>query len=118
MEDISKITRKIIVQTQDRVRIISANEIAYCKSDNCYTFINLANGDSVLICKSLTKFSLQLDPAIFARVSQSYLVNTLFIRSIDKRNKQIELENSVVIPFTTSVKQLLDSIIYEQRLAS
>jgi len=108
---------KIIVQNQSRVSFISPEEIIYCQSDNYYTIINLLNGEKLIVCKSLSKFSEGLNAEIFIRTSQSYLVNTNFIRAIDKRTKHIELENQFVVPFTLSIKVLLNLIGYSSQFS-
>ncbi|MCW3110208.1 MAG: hypothetical protein JWQ09_4714 [Segetibacter sp.] len=101
---------KIAIHSQDRIHFISPDHIAFCKSDNCYTFIHLKNGEKLLISKSLAKFSKELDQGKFIRANQSYLVNINFINSIDKRKKDIELLNQTLIPFTITIKELLEQI--------
>lgn len=98
--------KKMIVHTQGKVRFISQLDINYCKSDNCYTSVFLDDGEEIIVCKSLTKIGLELDRELFIRINQSYLVNKECIKLIDKKNKRIELENNVVIPFNTSLTSL------------
>jgi DNA-binding LytR/AlgR family response regulator len=42
----------------------------------------------------------------FIRISQSFLVNSHFIREIHKKQKKVHLEGAHVLPFTISVKKL------------
>lgn len=104
------VLNKIIIHTQDRVRFITQGEIVFCKSDNCYTYIYLVSGEEILISKSLSKFTQGLDPERFIRANQSYLINTQYIKSIDKKKRCVELLNLALIPFTTTIKELLEMI--------
>ena len=92
------------------MRFISQADIMLCKSDNSYTSIFLSNGDELVICKSLTKLAKEIDPELFIRVSQSYLINKNYISAIDKKKRSIELINKCQIQFTTTIKELLHLI--------
>lgn len=102
--------KKIIIHSQDLIRVIDQSEILFCKSDNCYTTIFLSDNEEHVICKSLSKTFKELDTAVFIRVNQSYVININFIKSIDKKKKTIELIGSRVIPFTTTLTDLLSLI--------
>lgn len=104
---------KIVIQTQNHVRFINQFDIIYCKSDNCYSNIYLTGEDHLLICVPLKKFARRLDSQIFLRVSQSYLVNTNYIKTIDKKRKFILMINNSQVPFTISIKKLLELISQE-----
>ncbi len=99
--------QKLIIHSQDHLRFIDEEEIIFCKSDNCYTYIYLSTAEELLISKSLSKFSKELSEGKFIRVSQSYLVNIRYIRSIDKKKKLMHLTNQSEIHFTSSLKDLL-----------
>jgi len=63
--------------------------------------------------KSLAKVTREdLNSTDFIRVNQSFLVNKNFIKFIDKKNKLLELKNEYRVPFTTSLKDLLELINY------
>jgi DNA-binding LytR/AlgR family response regulator len=102
--------KKIVIHSQDRLRFVAPHEIMVCKSDNCYTSLYLVNGEEVIMCKSLTKIAKELDSFLFVRVNQSYLVNRDFIKSVDKKKKIIELDNDRQIPFSISIRELLNLV--------
>ena len=108
------IQTKLVIHSQDYLRLINPDNITYCKSDNCYTDIFLDCGERILISKSLTKFSKELDSDRFIRVSQSYIININHIKLIDKKKKWIELINQTRIQFTITIKQLLYLINTEE----
>ncbi|RYY38057.1 MAG: LytTR family transcriptional regulator [Sphingobacteriaceae bacterium] len=97
---------KIMLSQQQVITFVDPDEIVYCQSDNCYTNVHLLN-ERIMIVKSLTKFSKELSETQFIRVSQSYLINTKFVRNINKKDKLIELSNRKCIPYTISLKELL-----------
>ncbi|ATP57183.1 hypothetical protein CPT03_12220 [Pedobacter ginsengisoli] len=102
--------KKLMISSQESLRLVSCSDIIFCKSDNCYTSIFLDNGEELVVCKSLKKISQELDSLLFIRVNQSYLINKDFIKIIDKRNKFIELVSSQRIPFTKTIAELLSLI--------
>ncbi|RVT97206.1 LytTR family transcriptional regulator [Mucilaginibacter limnophilus] len=99
--------QKIQLRSQDHIYLIDPDNIYFCQSDNCYTIINLAS-KKLLVSQSLTKFSKELPDTQFIRVSQSYLINSNFISLIEKKRKIIKLDNEIDIPFTISIKTLLE----------
>jgi len=96
--------------SQESLRLVSCLDILYCKSDNCYTSVFLNNGEELIACKSLKKIAQELGSLTFIRVNQSYLINKDCIKSIDKKNKLVELINNQHIPFTVTLKDLLTSL--------
>lgn len=102
--------KKVIFSSHDDINLISQSDIRFCKSDNCYTTVYLHNGNELVVCKSLSKLSQELDPALFIRASQSYLVNIDYIKIIHKKEKYILMNNDFKIPFTLSIKALLTNL--------
>jgi len=101
---------KIIIPQQNVIYLVNISEIIFCQSDDCYTRVYVVGGQRHLIVKSLTKFAKELNSPIFIRVNQSYLVNKCYIKCIDKKNKCIGLLNDQNIPFTVTLKELLNLI--------
>ena len=102
--------KKLIIHSQSQLHFVSHSDIILCKSDNCYTSVHLATGDGFVICKSLSQVAKELGNIVFIRVNQSYLVNKDYIKLIDKKKKHIELLNKQQIPFTTTLKELLQAL--------
>ncbi len=98
---------RIVINSLDHLYLVNPDEIVLFIADDCYTYVFLANGERLVVSKTLGKFSEELKDEKFARVSQSHLVNISFIKSVDKKKKNIELLNLMSIRFTTSLKQLL-----------
>lgn len=99
--------KKLIIPSQAQLRIILQQDITHCMSDNCYTTLFLTNSEEYVICKSLTRLAKELDPDLFIKVNQSYLVNKSYVKLIDKKKKFVELTVGKQIPFTTSISCLV-----------
>ena len=107
------IKKRIYVSCQDVILRVYHDDILYCKAHNGYVNIYLVSGKKVLLCRSLRKFNGELNSSKFLRLSQSYLVNSDYINIIDKKNKAIELDNGVRIPFTIKIREVLELIPVE-----
>ncbi|WP_369414056.1 LytR/AlgR family response regulator transcription factor [Desertivirga xinjiangensis] len=102
--------KKLVIHTQDQVRFINQDDILYCKSDDCYTCIYFFNGETLVICNSLTRFAKKVGHWNFIRVGQSYLINANYIKTIDKKRKHIVMVNDSIVPFTATIKCILGSL--------
>lgn len=117
MNHLSTKTEKIIINEHNSIHLLNCNEILFCKSDNYYTSIFMRNGASFIVTKSLSKFSEQLNNKEFIRVNQSFLLNTNFIVSINKKQRHIIMSNNEIIPFTVTIKKLMLLISLAPNLA-
>lgn len=102
--------KKIIVTSKNYVDFIDLEEILFCQANGGYTSICLIDGKKLIRSKTLNAITGELNSSVFLRVSQSYVVNLRHIYQIDKVNKCIELCNGAKIPFTISLKELLELI--------
>ncbi len=65
---------KITLPQQDGFQVLNVKDILYCKADDNYTEIHLAN-KKILVSKTLKYFEDALTSFAFARIHKSYLVN-------------------------------------------
>jgi len=103
-------TQKLIISNSDYIHVVQFDEIIFCQSDGCYTHINLQNGQKHTLAKSLSKICTQLSSNQFIRISQTYLINKAFIDKIDRKKKNLYLLNCISVPFTISLKNLMELI--------
>ena len=101
---------KFLIPHKNMIHLIDEVEILFCQSENCYTTVFLTDGRSFVLTKSLTKLEKEISQTIFIKVSQSYLVNKNKIVNINKKQRYIDLGNSERIPFTITIKRLLELI--------
>ena len=67
------------------------------------------NDQKITAAKPLSTFLKLLDKTLFVRISQSYLVNSMHIVKIDKKECTVLLANGDTIPYTLSIKQWVKS---------
>lgn len=67
--------KKIALPTGDGMSFVSVDTIVRCESDSNYTFVYLADGQKVIIAKTLKQIEEALSSYPFYRVHQSHLVN-------------------------------------------
>lgn len=72
---------KIALQMQNEIRYIGLTEIIRCEADNTYTHFFLAEGEKILVSKSLKEYADLLRPNGFLRTHQSHLVNPRYVKS-------------------------------------
>lgn len=104
------LAQKLIISNSDFIHVVQFNEIVFCQSDGCYTHINLHNGQKHTLAKTLSKICVQLSDNQFIRISQTYLINKTFVNKIDRKKKNLYLLNHISVPFTISLKNLMELI--------
>ncbi len=85
---------KIALQMQSEIRYVSIADIIRCEADNTYTYFFLANGEKILVSKSLKEYADLLRPKGFLRTHQSHLVNPKYVKSWLKEDGGILLLTS------------------------
>ncbi len=71
------------VTQQGKVDLIPTDKISVCKGARDYVELEIEGTGSILHSSSLTELEKEL-PATFLRVHRSYIVNTFFIRSLER----------------------------------
>jgi two-component system LytT family response regulator len=77
-------SQRLVLNSQDKVRVVEIAEIIQCESNGSYTIFFLKDGEQVLVTKTLKEFDDLLSPAGFIRAHQSHLVNLSHIREFVK----------------------------------
>ena len=76
--------KKIILRTSETVYLVKVSDISYCESDLSYTQFYLADGQKILVSKTLREFDDMLKEFGFFRVHKSFLVNLFAISRFEK----------------------------------
>ena len=74
MEERSRYLRRIAVRTGARVKLVDVDDVDYFEADTNYVRLHVG-GASHLVRDTLTALETRLDPARFARVHRSLIVN-------------------------------------------
>lgn len=102
---------KIAVPVTEGFEFIEVDNILYCKSENNYTRICLADGSKVLISKTLKSAESTLERYHFVRIHQSYLINPNYMRRYNRHDGgYIVMENGESIPVSNRKKDLIPGI--------
>lgn len=93
------------ISSQGKVEVISSDQIAVCKGARDYVELEVENRGMVLHDSSLSQLEKSL-PSTFLRVHRSYLVNTGFIRSLERDasgSGRLHLKSGAVVPVSRRI---------------
>lgn len=96
-------TSKIGLPIGDRLDMIPKNHIVRCQSESNYTIVYTVKGLKYTIAKTLKEIEKNL-PGIFFRIHRSHLVNLNMIKSIDRKESQVELYDNTKLPISEDRK--------------
>ena len=69
-----QLKNRLVVSLSDGIHLIPYDQIVYLKSDGNYTHIHLANGNKMMVSRTLKHFAAQLPTQDFIRIHQRYFV--------------------------------------------
>ena len=104
-------TRRIALNTLEKIHIVNVEEIFRCESDINYTMFHFTDATKLLVTKTLKEFDKLLSDNGFIRVHQSHLINTNFIKEFLKSSGYIVMKDGTKIPVSTRKKQVLMDMI-------
>lgn len=84
IEDKPDADEKIILSDINSMEIVSTEQIVFCESDRNYTTFYFSDGRQKVMSKNIGLFEKLLNPTVFFRIHQSYLVNLLHVVEIKK----------------------------------
>lgn len=84
VREFNTIPPKVAFPTDKGLRLIPADDIIYCRSDNNYTHVVMTSGERLLVSQTLKRYESQLARFGFLRTHQSYLINPRHIVSINR----------------------------------
>jgi two-component system LytT family response regulator len=104
--DRGKPLKKIALTISDGVQLVNVDDVLFFESDGNYTTVFMKDEKSVVVSKPIGRFEEIVDPSVFFRVHNSFLVNlnhiSKFIRS---DGGYIVLENGKTIAVARSRKE-------------
>jgi len=104
--------KKIPLNLSNKIILVEADNILYCKSDGSYTTVFMTDGTEHLVSKSIKYFEELLPESYFVRVHKSYMVNLNEIKELIKQGTgEIILSNERIIPISRSHrKQVFEAL--------
>jgi len=103
----SGMDKKLVLKNLDEVHIVDLADIIYVKSDNNYSTFFLSDNRKIMVSQTLKYFDEKLNGQNFFRCHQSFLVNLNCLRSIDKKNDNVQLSTGDLLPVAQSKKKVL-----------
>ena len=90
---------KLVLHTNDEVRVVDIDDILRCQSMDNYCQFILTDDSKILISKPLKYYDDMLEPSGFFRVHQSHLVNLKHVRSfVKKEGGYIQMHDGSQVP--------------------
>jgi len=106
---------RIALPLFSETRYVSINDIVRCEADNTYTKFVLANGEQLLVSKTLKEYADMLAGYSFLRTHQSHLVNMAYIKSwIREDGGSLLLKDNTKIPVSKLNRQKVKDILAVQ----
>ncbi|MCT4582665.1 MAG: LytTR family DNA-binding domain-containing protein [Flavobacteriales bacterium] len=85
LTSVLKTNRKIILKTQDSIKLIKTSDIIKCEAEINYTTFYLVDGRKIIVAKSLKEYSEMLEELGFFRTHKSHLINLEHLVSYEKK---------------------------------
>jgi len=103
---------KIRINSNHSYILINPDEIVYCEADEGYTKIYLTNGKTEISNSSLSQIESKIKNFNFYRLGRSVLINTDYIRAINKSTKKCVLKvNTTSWEINASQKSIKEFLI-------
>lgn len=106
---------RIALPTLKEIHYVKTDDIIRCEASDNYTVFFLADGEKIMVSKTLREYADLLKPHNFLRCHQSHLVNIRFVKSLLKEEGGLlQLTDKTKIPVSrqnleTVKKALLDN---------
>lgn len=98
----------IKVPESNSYHLVAVADLIFLQADSNYTRIATRQGKSYLVAKTLKEFEARLDPALFARIHNSYLVNRSEVRQLVRgSNCFVTMSDGSSIPVSRARKKML-----------
>lgn len=104
----------IVVRTGKKHHFISIADIAWVSADGNYCDIHLENGEVHIHRETISKLTEILPNSEFARIHQSYVIRTSFVKSVNRilfSEMEVVLKDSTVLKVSRSYKNVVRSLM-------
>jgi len=100
----NKTSKKIVLNTQETVHVVSSEDVTRCESDGSYTMVYLTDR-KLMMSKKLKDFEALLSGLSFYRTHRSHLINLNFVDRYEKRDGgYIIMKDDSSIPLSAAKK--------------
>lgn len=96
----------LMLKAVESIKLVKLNEVIYLESSGPYTDIYLTNGDKITVTKHLKDFENKLKDTGFYRIHNSFIINTLKMIGITKKDGfTVELINNKFLVISSRRKE-------------
>lgn len=86
LRDIKPETKRIALNSIDKVHMVHIKDIIRCESQGAYTIFYLMNKEQIVVTKNLKEYEQLLDEHSFIRVHHSHLINFAYLKEYVKKD--------------------------------
>jgi two-component system LytT family response regulator len=85
----------LMLKALESIKMVKLNEVIYLEASGPYTEVFLSNGDKITVTKHLKDFENKLENTGFYRIHNSFIINTLKMIGITKKDGYtVEMQNN------------------------
>ncbi|MDP4828282.1 MAG: LytTR family DNA-binding domain-containing protein [Flavobacteriales bacterium] len=97
----SEYFKKIEVYSKGKVYYLRLSDVSFIQADGSYCQIALDNGERFVVSRNLKSLESSIDPMLFFRTHNSFLVNLKKVRTIDYREKTCTMDDGQELRVST-----------------
>lgn len=106
----------LLLKALESIKLVKLNEVVYLEASGPYTDVYLTNGDKITVTKHLKDFENKLENTGFYRIHNSFIINTLKMIGITKKDGYtVEIQNNKSLVISSRRKDEFMSFL-EQNL--
>lgn len=95
----------LVLKSLENIKLVKLNEVVYLEAFGPYTDVYMDNGEKTTVTKHLKDFENKLENTGFFRVHNSFIINTLKMKGIHKKDGlTVEMNNSKSIVISSRRK--------------
>lgn len=85
----------LMLKALESIKLVKLNEVIYLEASGPYTDVFLTTGDKITVTKHLKDFENKLEDTGFYRIHNSFIINTLKMNGITKKDGYtVEMQNN------------------------
>lgn len=91
---IIKQEKSLVLKALDSIKMVKLNEVIYLEADGPYTNVYLTNNEKITVSKHMKDFENKIENTGFFRIHNSFIINTLKMNSINKKDGLFVIMNN------------------------
>lgn len=112
LKSVARQDKKIILKTAEQIYLLDLKHMVSLESDSCYTTVHTADGEHIMVAKTLKEYEEMLSDCGFYRVHKSHLINLSQIKRFEKQDGgYIVLANDVKIPVASRKREEMMTLL-------